>query len=455
MTTAAPPATPKEWEDYLQGLDTPEAFQAAFSDGSFQETVTAYVTAQNSVMDDLRAATADQVQLAVHEMLKNSGAPTGNARNRLDLVARARQQQTDNLALFNPEAAGAHLDGWFANPGEAFRACLNKLPSTDENRQKVNDLRAYSEKVPSEGGILVPEETRSEIMTRALENAIMRPRATVIPMPTGKLKFPANDMTTEVGEVYGGMVFSWLDEGGTIPLSDAMFAAITLEANKLGGGALVPNELLKDSNAFTVWLRDKMPLGIGHFEDLGFLKGNGVKKPLGILHPDNPALITVNKEVGQTTASITWNNVLAMLARLLPESFNNAVWIATIDALPEIYSMALPVGTGGSAVMLGEGQGTGRLPQTMLGLPILWTRKTPATMGTKGDLSLVDPTEYLIGDTMDMRVDTSEHVAFWTDKTGFRVVLRTDGQPSQLSALTPENGGPTLSSYVQLETRAA
>lgn len=456
MTTAAAPTTPDEWTEYLNSLDSPEAFQKAFADDSdagFKAKLKSYTTATNATVDDLRAQAAEQSQIVLHEMLKNSGAETGTARGRLDLINRARKRHTDNLVLNNPRAAGHGLNGAFASPGEAFQAVLNKLPSSAENIQKVNDLRAYSEKVPSEGGILVPEEWRSDIMTRALEDSIMRQYATTIPMVTGRIKYPANDFTTEVGEVYGGMVFSWLDEGGTIPLSDAMFAAITLEANKLGGGALVPNELIKDSDAFTTWLRDKMPRGIGHFEDLGFLKGNGVKKPLGILHPDNPALIKAAKEVGQPAGTFTWNNALSMLSRLLPESFDRAIWLASPDMIPEIYTMALPVGTGGSAIMTGEGTGSGRLPQMLLGLPIRWTRKTPGTLGTQGDISLVDPSEYLIGDTMDMRVDTSEHVAFWTDKTGFRVVLRVDGQPSQLSALTPENGGPTLSSYVQLETR--
>jgi HK97 family phage major capsid protein len=458
-TTAAPPTTPKEWEDYLNGFDTPEAFQSAFADGSFQDTVSAYVGAQNAVMNDLRSQVDDQVQLAVHDMLTSGNLETGTARNRLDLVARARHTQTENMALHNPNAVGAHLNGMFGNPGEAFQAVIGGgrfLPSSDENARKVADVRNYSEKVPSEGGILVPEEWRSDIMTRALEASLVRPRATVIPMPTGKLRYPANDMTTEVGEVFGGMVFAWMDEGGTIPLSDAAFAAIALEANKLGGGALIPNELLRDAPAFTVWLRTAMPNGIAHFEDLGYLKGNGVKKPLGALHPNNPALIVAAKEVGQPSVSITWRNVLSMLSRLLPESYPKSVWLATPDALPEIYTMALDVGTGGSAIMVGSAtgpDGTNALQPTLLGRPIIWTRKTPATLGTQGDLSLVDLSTYLIGDTMDMRVDSSEHVSFWTDKTGFRVLLRTDGQPQLLSALTPENGGPTLSSYVQLESR--
>jgi HK97 family phage major capsid protein len=275
-------------------------------------------------------------------------------------------------------------------------------------------------------------------------------------MNTGRLKYPAIDMTTEVGEVYGGIVFYDLDEGETIPDTSAAFAALELVAHKLAGAAVVPNELMKDASALTTWLMTNLPKGIAHAEDVRFLKGNGVKKPLGALHGSNPALITVDKESGQSANTITWNNVLAMFARMLPESFGSSVWVITPDAIPEIFTMAVPVGTGGSAVMIGDGTNSASqsLPQTLLGRPIMWSRKAPAVLGTKGDISLVDFSQYLIGDTQDVRVDTSEHAQFLSDKTVFRVIERIDGQPQLLSALTPENGGPTLSSFVQLATRS-
>lgn len=458
MTAAlAAPTTPAEFEEWVNGFDTPADFAAAFSDGSFQQVVTnygkAYAEGQNKTMVDLAKQIEEQTQLAVHAMFERNELPTGDARNRLDLVDRARKRQTQDFALFNPHAASAQMNGWTENPGQFLQAALNTLPKSSENRDLRHKIMDYSEKVPSEGGILVPEEWRSDIMTRALETAVVRPRAVTIPMPTGKLRYPAVDMTTEVGEVYGGMVFYWMDEGGTITPTDASFAAIALEANKLAGGALVPNELLKDAVQLTAWIMNTLPKGIGQFEDLGFLKGSGVKKPLGALHADNPALITVGAEALQPADTITWNNVLAMFARMLPENYGNSVWIITPDAAPEIFTMALPVGTGGSAVMIGEGTGSQGLPMSLLGRPIIWSRKAPGVLGDKGDISLVDLSTYIIGDTQDVRIDTSVDIAFWTDKTAFRIIERVDGQPQLLSALTPENGGPTLSAYIQLATR--
>lgn len=459
----ANPSTPKEWEEYVNGFDTPEAFFAAFKDGSFTTALNAYKSASNGVMDDIKAQVKEQTQIALADMLKRNGQASDplDVKNRIELVEAARKRATLNRALYSDKAPGAGLNGQFDNVGSFLQAAIaNPNRLNGEALDKHRFLAEYSEKVPSEGGFLVPEEFRSDILSVALEASIVRPRATVVPMNTGKLKYPAVDFTTEVGEVLGGIIMYWMDEGGTIPDTDAAFAALELIAHKLGGAAVVPNELVRDVAAFATWIMTNLPKAVAHFEDVGFLKGNGVKKPLGALHADNPALITASKEVGQPAATITWNNVLAMFARLLPESYDQAVWTVTPDAIPELYTMAIPVGTGGSAVMVGNAEsnrtaaGAVSPAGTLLGLPIKFTRKAPAVLGTKGDISLVDYSTYLIGDTQDMRIDSSEHVKFLQDKTAFKVIERVDGQPQLLSTLTPENGGPTLSAYVQLETRS-
>jgi HK97 family phage major capsid protein len=314
-------------------------------------------------------------------------------------------------------------------------------------------VNAYSPHTPADGGFLIEEQFRSEIMTRALEGAVVRPQATVVPLPTGKLRWPINDFTTEVGEVYGGISFAWLDAGETFAETAGTFGMLSLEAHKLGGLASIPNELIRFAPALETWARTNMPNAMRHAEDVAFLKGNGVDKPLGGMHASNPALIAVNGETNQPVATITWNNILAMYARLLPDSYATAEWDITPDAIPEIHTMALPVGTGGSAVMFGEGQGPSRLPMSILGLPIRYTRKALAVLGTQGDISLNDWTQYVIGDAQAITLDTSEHSAFTSDKTQLRILEHVDGQPAQLTPLTPENNGPTLSSFIQLATR--
>jgi HK97 family phage major capsid protein len=449
MTTAtgrkATPATPKEWKEYLDQFDTAEKFAAEYSTGEFMNNLRAYQGAQNTVMEDLKAELQEQMQASILELAKKNGVSSG-----------AIKHAVQHGNVHNGRAPGAGIDGLTNSAAEFFQIALRKPELLNDAER---DLRAkfmnYSSTTGEGGGYLIPEEWRSEIFSGpALEEAVVRPRATVIPMGSLRLHYPAVDFTTEVGETLGGMSFTWMDEDGTIADSSANFSEIQLNAWRLAGAAIIPNDTLKDANALEAWVRTNLPRGIRDFEDRAFIKGDGVKKPLGALSTANPSLITVSKESSQPAATITWVNVLAMFARMLPECYDSAVWTITPDAIPEIFTMALPVGTGGSAVMIAPGAGNQAPSMTLLGRPIKWSRKTPGVLGTQGDISLADYRYYAIGDRQDVRLDTSEHSHFLSDKTAFRVIERVDGQPLLKSAFSPENGGPTLSAFVQLETRS-
>lgn len=450
MTTVATPTTPAEWEEYINTtFSSPEAFATAFKDESengFKAKLRGYQGATNKTMDDLKNQVTEQVQASVLEMFKRNGA-VAQPSNRLNMSPSAR-------ANFNNKAPGAGLNGKTKSITDYFQTVLRK-PSQlgPEARALQEDILNYTSTTGEGGGYLIPEEWRSEIFSGPmLESAVVRPRATVIPMGSQTLHFPAVDFTTEVGEVLGGIICYWMDESGTIPDTSAAFAQIELVARRLAAAAVVPNDTLKDAGALDTWLRSQLPSAIRDFEDRAFLKGDGVKKPLGAL-TNHPAMIVAGDETGQTSG-ITWNNVLTMFSRFLPESYDRAVWVVTPDAIPEIFTMALPVGTGGSAVMVAPGAGGQAPSMTLLGRPIVWSRKAPATLGTQGDISLVDLSYYAVGDRQDVRLDTSEHARFLQDDTVFKVIERVDGQPLLLAPLTPENGGPSLSGFVQLETRS-
>jgi HK97 family phage major capsid protein len=139
-----------------------------------------------------------------------------------------------------------------------------------------------------------------------------------------------------------------------------------------------------------------------------------------------------------------------MYARMLPSSLSRAVWICSIDTFPELATMALSVGTGGSAVWLNNGvEGP---PATILGRPVVFTEKTPA-LGNDGDINFVDLGYYLIGDRQVMSAMSSPHFRFQNDETAYRIIERIDGQPWLKSAITPKNSGPTLSPFVQMADR--
>jgi HK97 family phage major capsid protein len=451
VTTAVLPKTPAEWDHYLSGLDTPEKFTEAMNDkeNGFQPALKSYVKAQTDPSADLQRTVAELTQASLTEFLKDNGIKPDAARPPL----------ANGKVKRNKRAAGAGLDGKFEDLGEFVQTIWHKrtegavrLPDNRELNEKLEILNTYQEKVPSDGGFLVPEEFRTEIMTQALESAIVRPRAMVIPMGTNTLSFPTVDATSNVSTVFGGIVVYRTEEGAEFVESQAKFARIKLEVTKQTALAYVTNETIKDTGgALMAWLGQNLPAAMSWFEDLDYINGTGAGEPLGALNAANPALTVVTKRGTQASTTILWENAIDMYSRMLPQSIGTAVWLASPDTFVELATMALNVGTGGSAVWLTDAHGAPVL--TLLGRPVLMTEKTPGVLGAQSDLSLVDFSKYMIGDRESLSIETSAHVKFTSDQTTIRAIQRNDGRPAVLSAITPQNGGPTLSPFVTLGAR--
>jgi len=309
-------------------------------------------------------------------------------------------------------------------------------------------MNAYSSTDPASAGTLIPEEQRAEIMGLALEDAIVRPRATVISMTGGTLSLPYVDETTHSGSFFGGMTFSWTAESVAVTASEAKFGRVKLDPLKLTGGARVPNELWNDASALNSWLMRAIPEGINFSEDTAFLTGTGAMEPLGV--HNSPALVSVTKETGQAASTIVTENILKMYARMLPQALGRSVWVANPTTFPQLMALSLSVGTGGSNVNLVDVTATQTL--ALLGRPLILSEKVP-TLGTVGDIGLYDFGFYLVGDRQQVALESSEHSRFMNDETELRAILRVDGRPWIQSALTPANGD-TLSPFVVTATRA-
>lgn len=443
------PSAPAELEELLADKDK---MQNVLKEGQLPAVIKQYASNWANKNVDTEKQIKEQTQQVVAEWLKENGQNLSNKRVNLD----PKQTQPNTLAtkggLYNPKAMGASIDKEFEGFADYFKAIWhNRGEGTPETNAKLQRIRnAFSSTVPSEGGFLVPETLRSELLKVSLETSIVRPRARVVPMETARVPFPAIDSTTNVGSVYGGIVGYWTEEGAALTASQASFGRIVLDAKKLTAYTEVPNELISDSiTSFEMFISQIFPEALGFYEDDAFMNGTGVGEPQGFLNAD--AAVSVTKEVGQAGQTIVWENVVKMFARMLPSSLGRAVWIASIDTFPELATMALNVGTGGSAVWLNNGvEGP---PMTILGRPVIFTEKAPV-VGTAGDLNFVDLGYYLIGDRQVMSAKSSEHSKFQEDKTAYRIIERVDGQPWLQSAITPKNGGNTLSPFVKVATRA-
>jgi HK97 family phage major capsid protein len=358
-------------------------------------------------------------------------------------------------AAYNKKAMGAALDGEFTDLADYYATINHRADRTDPTvRDRITKLKnALSSTVPSEGGFLIPEEFRAELLRVALETAIVRPRARVIPMASLRIALPMLDSTTNASSVFGGVIAYWTEESATLTASSPTFGKVVLDAKKLTAYSDLPNELGDDSAiSLDAFVGEAFPQALAWYEDKAFLLGTGVGEPLGALNTANSAMVAVAKESGQAAATIVWENIIKMYARMLPSSLARAVWVVSPETFPELATMALSVGTGGGPIWLNNG--VDGPPMMILGRPVIVSEKVP-TLGTQGDISFVDFGYYLIGDRMAMSAMTSPHYKFGQDVTSYRVIERVDGRPWLQSAITPANGSSnTLSAFVQLATRA-
>jgi len=446
VTTAAPEA-PAQLEELLGDHDKIQNMLATDPE-KFRGLIAGYVKNVNDRDKSIRTQVEEQVQATLADFMRETGAAAeGRPDVRPDNGGRNRGQ------LHNRHALGAKLDGVFDGTGDLLQALWGERNGARAHVERMGELRnAYSSTVPSEGGFLVPEEFRAELLRVALESAIVRPRSRVIPMGTPRIKFPAIDSTSNASSVYGGIIGYWSEEGATLTASSAKFSSITLDAQKLTGYAEVPNELLADSAvSVSAFIDQTFPEALSWFEDVAFLRGTGVGEPLGILNAGNTCAVSVTKETGQAADTIVWENLVKAFSRMLPQSLSRAVWLAHIDTFPELATMALSVGTGGGPIWLKDGDSAA--PMTILGRPVIFTEKAE-TLGDAGDISLIDFGYYLIGDRQQLSAQTSEHFKFSTDTTAYRIIQRVDGRPWLKSAITPNKGSNTLSPVVKIAARA-
>lgn len=355
----------------------------------------------------------------------------------------------------NPDALGAKLDGKFKRMGEfltAIHPAVMQQNGMDPRLADYTVAKQLGESDGDAGGFLVPEEFRAELMELPLEQAIIRPRAFTIPMGSASIRIPSVRDTTHVTTVFGGVRAFWRAEAATLTEVEPTFSQIQLIAKKLTGYTRISNELLADSAiAMEALLTRMFGQAIAYFEDDAFINGDGAGEPIGILDAGNGSLIAVAAEAGQAADTIVWENIVNMWARMLTVSKSRAIWLVSPDTFPQLATMALNVGTGGSAVWLANGRDGA--PTTILGRPVIETEKS-AIVGDQGDIALIDPSFYVIGDRQAVTMAASQHVQFQTDEVVFRFVERLDGQPWVETPLTPRNGGATQSPFVTLAARA-
>ncbi len=355
--------------------------------------------------------------------------------------------------LYSPHAPGAAVNGTFASLGELVSAVY--MASKGLGPAIVN--AAMSERIPAEGGALVPEELRSDIMLQCLEQAIIRPRATVLTMRAPSTRVPVlEEGSNASGSVFGGLNFTWTEEAAALAPSVASYGLDVLRANKLIAYMIAPNELLEDADQLDAFLTSAIPAGVAFSEDAAFIAGRGTLggTTLGAAQPQGILNASCAIEVTRTGSPVNLADIANMATRMLPQSWNRFIWLASPDILKTLLQIYLNFGSATSGIAPPSDWLTYDSVQRcwcLMGRPLYSTEHVSAA-GTTGDLVAVDCSFYVIGDYQTMQIDVaSEGADFIYDESQIRVRSRLDGRVWLASPVTPANSSETVSPVVILK----
>lgn len=310
-------------------------------------------------------------------------------------------------------------------------------------RLNALEIRALSGEAGASGGYLIPVDYQAEILQARAEASIARPRARVVNMGSRIVQWPAVKHTGNAAgqsAFFGGVVVYYTAENQDINSSAPDFDFVELHARQLAGYAEVPNSTIRDSQAsLDAFLSGPGSFGgaLGWQEDYDALRGLGNGRPLGVLNA--PAKVTVTR---QTASDFTFTDAVVMRSKMLASS--RPVWVMNQSVMPKYYAMK--GGNNENIIMANAAAGT---PDTLLGLPILWTEKLPV-LGTAGDACLIDFGMYLLGDRQSMTMDISRDSKFRSDQTAFRVTESIDGQPWLKGPIVLADGTTNVSPFVVL-----
>ena len=371
-------------------------------------------------------------------------------------AAESAQRRAADLA----RPAGTQAKGWqgeqdptkFRTLGEQLGAIM-RYATTGRMDARLRAPAGMGETDPSGGGFPVQQDFATTILQRAYTLGEVLSRTYKLGITTGAngVKIPGIDESSRAtGSRWGGVQSYWVGEGDAATATKPKFRAVELDLKKLMSIWYVTDELIADAPLLAQIAETAFVQEVVFMVENAIVNGTGAGQPQGILNSN--ALITINKDNGQATKTLSYQNLLNAWARMWIRSRDNAVWFINQDVEPQLYAVNQIIGTAGVPVYLAPNGISQKPYATLFGRPVIPIEYSP-TLGTVGDVLLLDLGQYVVADKNAPQVASSVHVRFTTDEMAFRITYRVDGQSLWHTALTPFQGTNTKSPFIAIQSR--
>jgi HK97 family phage major capsid protein len=280
------------------------------------------------------------------------------------------------------------------------------------NQPEVMNLSRQTEET---GGLLVPEWTEKEIITKLVEASVMRQLGHVMPLRAGDNKIP---IVTDYGQA------AWIEENALFPDSSVALDQIKLGGHKMGRIIQVSEELLYDSVVdVEMMVVDAFVKSFGSLEEDAFITGDGVGKPTGILNRAEIGL------TGTSVNAITADELHSMYYSLKRPYRAKASWLMNDQSVKIIRQLRTADGQ-----YLWE-PGFGNEPSKLLGRPVFTSPAMPLMAADSKSILFGDFSYYKIADRQGRVMQRLNEKYAEYGRVGLRMYQRVDGNLSLPEAI--------------------
>lgn len=272
------------------------------------------------------------------------------------------------------------------------------------------------------------------------QGILQRARAYNVPGRTLRIPYLIQDAagSTTLDRPAAGMIanVSIVGEGSTKPVREPQFGQRLLTVYKYAAITQASDELLGDD--FTGELPQEFTNAVGQQalnkvnEDVT-IDGTGSSQPLGALYTSGAHLIKQSRAGANAIAPA---DLFGMYAKHTHGP--GSVWFASRRTVQQLFAMSLT-----SASLVTFLRDLNSAPQMqILGYPVILTDILP-TLGSEGDIALVNPDFYALALRQALTVESSRDYAFIQDLTTYRFIVRAGGIPMNTGTYAYKYSGTT------------
>jgi len=307
------------------------------------------------------------------------------------------------------------------------------------------------EGVGEDGGYLVPDDIRTEILSSIMGEDSLLSLCDSHITHSNTFTMPADEVPP--WDISNGIIPYWKGENTQLTQSKPDIKEKTVKLNKLTALIPISDELLEDSNSLNAYLRKAVPAKFTSAINLALIQGTGAGEPQGILNC--PSLVSIDKESGQSADTLDFANLVNCYSRMYGPLRKNAVWLINQDIEPQLFQMTFEGTSSSIPVYLPASMaGVNSPTPTLFGRPVIPTQACE-TLGDKGDIIFAAFSEYLVAmKAGGIKEDVSIHLWFDYDVTAFRFTLRLGGQCWWSSTISPRDGSNTMGAFITLDERS-